>query len=174
MNKSFSTLLFILFATLSSKGFAQEINWLSWSEAVALQEGSEQPKKMFVDVYTDWCRWCKVMDKETFQNPEVAAYMNDKYYMVKLNAEGKETINYKGKDFQFIPSGSNGVHELAAGLLQGNMSYPTVVFLNEKQQMLSPVPGFQKADVFLKIAKFFGDEIYLTQDWETYSNSNNP
>ncbi len=148
---------------------AQEVQWMSWEEAVAKAASDKQPKKMFVDVYTDWCGWCKKMDKETFQNPEVAAYMLENFYMVKLDAEQKDPIEFQGKTYKFIPSGRRGYHELAAALLNGRMSYPTVVFLDEGMNMLSPVPGFQKPQPFLEIARYFGDNIYKEKDWKTYS-----
>ena len=149
--------------------YAQEINWLSWNEAVQLQNTETNPKKMFIDVYTDWCKWCKVMDKNTFQNPEVATYMNEHYYMVKFNAEGKESISYDGKEFKYVSSGRSGYHELAVALLQGKLSYPTVVFLDEGQKMLTPLAGYQEVEPFLKVAKYFGDDIFKTQDWPTYA-----
>jgi thioredoxin-related protein len=89
--------------------------------------------------------------------------------MVKLDGEGKEPIAFKGKTYKFVPSGRRGYHEFAAALLQGRLSYPTVVFLDEKLNMLSPVPGYQKPEPFLSIAKYFGDDIYKDTDWETYS-----
>ncbi|MEO0528831.1 MAG: thioredoxin, partial [Bacteroidota bacterium] len=52
--------------------------------------------------------------------------------------------------------------------MQGRLSYPTVIFLDENQEMLSPVPGYQQPDPFLKIAKYFGDNIYKDKDWKTY------
>ena len=52
-----------------------------------------------MDVYTDWCGPCKLMDKNTFQNPYVAAYVTEHYYAVKFNAEGNETINYYDNTF---------------------------------------------------------------------------
>ncbi|MBT8210292.1 MAG: thioredoxin domain-containing protein, partial [Eudoraea sp.] len=67
---------------------AQEVQWLTWEEATNLATTEENPKKIFVDVYTDWCGWCKKMDKDTFQNAEVAAYMSKNFYMVKLDGEG--------------------------------------------------------------------------------------
>lgn len=149
--------------------FAQEINWLTWDDAVALTQNEGNTKKVFVDVYTDWCGWCKKMDKDTFQNPEVAAYMQENYHMVKMDAEGKEPIEYNGKTFKFVPSGRRGYHELAAALMNGRMSYPTVVFLDEDLNMLSPVPGYQKVKPFMQIAKYFGEDIYKEQDWKTYS-----
>ena len=163
------TILFAFLLIFSSSLAAQEVNWLTWDEAYALSQTDENPKKVFVDVYTDWCGWCKKMDKDTFQNPEVAAYMNANFYMVKFDAEGKEDITYDGKTFKFVPSGRRGYHELAAALMQGKLSYPTVVFLDENFAMLSPVPGYQKPKPFLNIAEYFGDNIYKEKDWKTYA-----
>ncbi|MCM5663164.1 thioredoxin family protein [Galbibacter mesophilus] len=159
-------LLVLLFAVVY--GQAQEIEWMSWTEAVEKTQTEKKPKKIFVDVYTDWCGWCKKMDKDTFNNPEVAAYMKDNFYMVKMDAESKDDVVYKNKTFKFISQGRSGYHELAAALLQGKMSFPTVIFLNEKQEILSPVPGYQKPKGFLKIAKYFGDDIYKNKDWKEY------
>nr|WP_139275924.1 DUF255 domain-containing protein [Sinomicrobium oceani] len=153
--------------------FGQEdlsVNWMSWEKAVAKSKQDTSPKKIFVDVYTDWCGWCKKMDKDTFANPEVAAYMRDKFYMVKLDGEGKEEIAYNGRTFKYVAAGRRGYHELAAALLQNRLSYPTVVFLNEKQQLLSPVPGYQTPEKFLKIARYFGDDIFETTSWEDYQS----
>ena len=161
-------LILLLFPVTIS---AQKVEWMSWEEALALSESDAEPKKIFVDVYTDWCGWCKKMDKDTFQNEAVAAYMKENFYMVKMDAEGKDPIDFQGKTFKYVPSGRRGYHELAAALLQGKMSYPTVVFLDEKLNMLSPVPGYQKAKPFLKIAKYFGDNIYKDKDWKSYSDS---
>lgn len=166
MMRTITLVLTLLFATTLS---AQEINWLTWEEAVALTKNEGNTKKVFVDVYTDWCGWCKKMDKDTFQNPKVAAYMQANFHMVKMNAEGKEPIEYNGKTFKYVPSGKRGYHELAAALLQGRLSYPTVVFLDENLNMLSPVPGYQKVEPFLQIARYFGDDIYKSQDWKSYS-----
>lgn len=160
-------LLFLVFSGLNVQ--AQDINWISWEEAVELSKTDAQPKKIFVDVYTDWCGWCKKMDKNTFQNPEVSKYMQDNFYMVKMDAEGKDPIEYQGKTFKYVPSGRRGYHELAAALLQGKMSYPTVVFLDEELNMLSPVPGYQQVDPFMQIAKYFGDNIYKDKDWQSYA-----
>nr|WP_321411606.1 DUF255 domain-containing protein [uncultured Allomuricauda sp.] len=160
-------LLFLVFSGLNVQ--AQDINWISWEEAVELSKTDAQPKKIFVDVYTDWCGWCKKMDQNTFQNPEVSKYMQDNFYMVKMDAEGKDPIEYQGKTFKYVPSGRRGYHELAAALLQGKMSYPTVVFLDEELNMLSPVPGYQQVNPFMQIAKYFGDNIYKDKDWQSYA-----
>ena len=165
----FKLTIFIFVGLLGLSAQAQEVDWLSWDEATALAASDENPKKIFVDVYTDWCGWCKKMDKDTFQNADVAAYMHEKYYMVKLDGEGKEDIEFKGKTYKFVPSGRKGYHELAAALMQGKLSYPTTIFLDEEMNMLSPVPGYQKPEPFLNIAKYFGDNIYRDKDWKTYA-----
>lgn len=162
--------LLLAITFLASLGLsAQEINWISFEEAVSLTQEEGNTKKVFIDVYTDWCGWCKKMDKDTFQNPEVATYMQANFYMVKFNAEGKEPIEYEGKTFKYVPSGKRGYHELAAALLQGRLSYPTVVFLDKDLKMLSPVPGYQKVQPFMQIAKYFGENIYKEKDWKTYA-----
>lgn len=170
MKKHVVNLFFVLLLASGSVS-AQQVEWMSWEEAVALAESGQQSKKIFVDVYTDWCGWCKRMDKDTFQNPEVAAYMRENFLMVKLDAEQQAPIVYKGKTFSFVPQGRRGYHELAAALLQGRLSYPTVVFLDENLNMLSPVPGYQQPEAFMKIARYFGDNIYKDKDWQTYSGS---
>jgi len=165
--RKFALLLLLSLAAITN---AQEkIQWMSIEEAYALTLTESTPKKIFIDVYTDWCGWCKRMDKATFQNPEVAAYMNAHYYNVKFDAEQKESIEMLGNTFEFVPQGNRGYHELAAALLNGKMSYPTVIFMNGKFEMLSPVPGYQEAGPFMDIAKYFGDNIYTEKSWQDYS-----
>ena len=163
-------IVLILGVLLSTVTMAQEkIQWMSIEEAYALTLSEENPKKIFIDVYTDWCGWCKRMDKATFQNAEVAAYMNANYYNVKFDAEQRESVVILDNTFKFIPQGNRGYHELAAALLNGKMSYPTVVFMNDKFELLSPVPGYQEPTGFLQVAKFFGDDIYKVQSWQDYT-----
>ncbi len=161
--------LFLCVGLFSLLGNAQDVEWMSWDQAVERAQTDENPKKIFIDVYTDWCGWCKKMDKDTFQHPDVATYMADNFYMVKMDGEGKEPIEFKGQTYNFVPSGRKGYHEFAAALMQGRMSYPTTIFLDEEMNMLSPVPGYQKPEPFLNIARYFGDNIYLEKDWQTYS-----
>lgn len=162
-------ILIAIVGLVSHCALAQKVTWLSWEEAAALVQTEKNPKKIFVDVYTDWCGWCKKMDKDTFQDAEVAAYMWQNFYMVKLDGENKDPIEFKGKTYKFVPSGRSGYHELAAALMQGRLSYPTVIFLDSEMKILSPVPGYQKPEPFLNIAKYFGDDIYKVKDWKTYS-----
>lgn len=149
-----------------------EINWMSFEEAV--KKNKKNPKKVFIDVYTGWCGWCKVMDKQTFTDPTIIAYMNANYYAVKFDAEQRESITFKDKEYKFIlsdPDRNKGYHELAAALLNGRLSYPTVVFLDEDMNMLTPVPGFRRPPELDVMMKFFGGNHHKKTDYETFSKN---
>jgi thioredoxin-related protein len=149
---------------LAKSGKAETIKWLTMEEAEA--KIKKEPRKIFVDVYTDWCGWCKKMDKDTFSDPEIAAYVNKHYYAVKLDAEGKKPITVRGHTYTFKPEYKS--HELALALLNGQMSYPTTVYLDEQMNMLSPIPGYLDKAMFTKIIRYFGDNHHKTMTWKEY------
>lgn len=142
------------------------VKWMTFEEAVAKSKTSKRP--IFIDVYTDWCGWCKVMDKNTFSDPNVARLLNENFYAVKFDAEQKEDVVFNGNTFKFVPSGAKGYHQLAAALLNNQLSYPTVVFLTENFEMIQPLPGYRKAPEFHKIAQFIGEGHYKTTKWEEW------
>ncbi|MCB0618284.1 MAG: DUF255 domain-containing protein [Saprospiraceae bacterium] len=144
-----------------------EFKWYTWDEAVAAS--AKSPKKIMVDVYTDWCGWCKRMDKSTFSDEGVQAFLKDKFYAVKLDAEQKEDINFRDYTFKWVDQGRRGVHELAVQLLQGRMSYPSIVYLNEDFEIITTSPGYKDVGGLMKELTFIGDEHYLTTDWQQYS-----
>ncbi len=148
------------------------IQWYSFADAYKLNK--KKPKKLFVDVYTDWCGWCKKMDKETFQDPETAKYMQKHFYCVKLDAETKDTIVIDTVKFvNRNPKGRGGNNQLAVELLRGKMSYPSCVFINEQNQELNVVPGYMSAVEFAPVLHYFGENAYKDVKWEDYIGSYN-
>lgn len=144
----------------------EEVKWYTWEEAVALTE--KNPKKMFIDVYTDWCGWCKRMDKTTFGDAKVAAYLNENYYPVKLDAEMKQDVVYKGHTFKYIPSGRRGVHTLAASLLDNRLSYPSCVAMSEEMHRITIIPGYRDAAGMMQILEFIGEEHYKRMTFDDF------
>ncbi|MFT5020820.1 MAG: thioredoxin-related protein, partial [Polaribacter sp.] len=122
----------------------QEIKWVSLEEAEALRR--TEPRKIMIDVYTDWCGWCKRMDKTTFADAKLVEYVNTNYYAVKLDAEQREPITLGGKTYEYVAHGKRGYNQIAKELLQDKMSYPTVVFLDEDMNMIQPLSGFRDAE----------------------------
>jgi thioredoxin-related protein len=166
---SFMSLTLGSFTPLNKEKNNITIQWLTFEEAVA--KSKEKPKKMLIDVYTDWCGWCKKMDKDTYDNALIAQYINENYYAVKFNAEQKESITFDNHTFKFVAQGGRGYHELAASLLQGQMSYPSTVFLDEQFRLIQPLPGYYTAKDFDPILKYFVEGMSKNISFEDYKKT---
>lgn len=165
-------LAFVLLLVLGSLAvMAQErIQWLTWEEAIALS--NEEKRKFVVDVYTDWCRFCKKMDTATFQDPNVTEYINENYYAIKFNAEQREDIRLHEKVYKYVrPAGQRGYHQLAAEITFGKLSYPTVVFLDEEMQVIQPIAGYKEADFLELVMKYFAEDHHKTTAWKQFYTS---
>lgn len=143
-----------------------KVNWMTLEEA--LEKSKTEKRKIFVDVYTDWCGWCRRMDDSTFADPFVAQYLNDHYYPVKFNAEQQKDIVFKDKTYHFRRNGARGTHELAIEWLNNRLSYPTVVFLDENFSVIQPLPGFLDPAKLEAILNYFGTNSHYTTPWDTY------
>ena len=148
----------------------EKVTWYTFQQAVELSK--KKPKKIFIDIYTGWCGWCKVMDANTFTHPIIAKDLNKYYYPVKMDAEMKDSILFGGHLFvNPDPARRNSVHQLAAALLDNKMSYPTTVYLDEGFNMLSPVPGYMKPQDIEPILVFYGENHHKTTKWEDFQKS---
>ena len=147
------------------------VKWYTFEEAVNLQKKS--PKPIMVDVYTSWCGPCKMMSKNTFGNPIIAKYLNDNYYPVKFDAETRDSVKFNG--FVFANKNPEGtqrpVHDFAVSILEGKLSYPSVVFLNEDIKKIQTVVGYHQAEQFEPILKYFGSGKYKDTPWEEYQKT---
>jgi thioredoxin-related protein len=152
MNKNLLTVL--LFA-ITFIGFAQapSINWVTLDQALAMQKKSgKKAKPIFMDVYTEWCGPCKLLDKTTFVDSEVIEKINNNYIAVKFNGEGSEEIVYLGKKLanpNYNPSrkGRNATHQLTDFLeLQG---YPSLFILDKSGKKEKIIVGYKTAKELL-------------------------
>ena len=164
IKKAFIYLIITLLT--STIGVAQEINWLSLEEAEKASE--KEPKKVIIDVYTNWCGYCKKMDNETFSNKEVIAYLNKEFYAVKLNAEQRESITFRSHEYKYVANGKKGYNEIAVALLNGKLSYPSTVFLTDSLTKIVSQPGFLKASQLLPILHYIAEDAFLKTSFEKF------
>lgn len=143
------------------------IKWYTWEEAHELSKTA--PKKVFIDLYTDWCGWCKRMDATTFKDPEVVKFLNANFYPVKFNAEQKGPIVFGDKTYEFMPGGRRGVHQLAYALLDGRLGYPAFVMLDESFARILISPGYKKSPQLLKELQFAHAEAYKSMSFDDYA-----
>ena len=154
----------------SSMASAQ-VAWLPLEEAI--KRARKAPKKILIDLYTDWCGWCKVMDRDTYSKEEVIRYLHENYYPVKFNAEQRKDVQFLGRTFKYVAtSNTQGYHQLAHALTEGNLSYPTTVLLDEKQQPITYVPGFLNAKNLSLLMKFVAEDKYENMSYTEYKKKN--
>lgn len=134
----------------------QKTKWLSIQETGKLSQSQKRP--VLIDLYTDWCGWCKVMDRETYANKNVSSYLADKFYPVKINAEGRQNITWNNKTYAFNPAYKT--HDFAIFLTRGQLSYPTTVIIPADGSAPQAIPGYLKPKEIEAILKYFGEGAY--------------
>ena len=134
---------------------------LAWSELEpALAEARRANRLVLVDVYTDWCGWCKRMDKTTYGHPDVRDYVARSFVTARVNAEDdRKRATYLGE--------SHTYRQFADGFRISG--YPTTLFLEPDGTLITQLPGYVKPDTFLDVLHYIGEGHYRTQSWEAYS-----
>jgi thioredoxin-related protein len=118
------------------------IRWYDIEKAFELNK--KNPRPIIIDVYTDWCSWCKYMMKTTFSHTGIANYINNHFYPVRFNAETMDTIEFQGKKYYNRNVGHHPTHDLANYLLEGRISYPTIVYFDRSGKKIID-PGYKES-----------------------------
>jgi thioredoxin-related protein len=143
------------------------VNWITFDEAY--KKCKKNPRPIIIDIYTTWCGPCKLMSAQTFNNPQIAKYINDHYYAVKFDAESKDSVKFD--KYVFVSSDNSNPkapHQFAASILDNQLAYPSSVFLNNQIQRLDIIKGFMNASAFEPILNYYGSGDFQKTKWEDY------
>ena len=173
MRRVFIVLVFLLINLTSIS--AQSVKWYSFEEALQLNAertaNGLPTKKIFVDVYTDWCGWCKRMDATTFAHPVIAEKLNTDWIAVKVNAERKDTVIINGQVFVNENQGARSTHQLAQILLNGKMSYPSYSLIDGAGKPIQVISGYMEVQQFEMLLDFFSSNAYQRTSFEDFQKT---
>ena len=139
------------------------ISWMSVEEAAGKLQQEQRP--VLIDLYTTWCGWCRQMDKRTYSNKQVAEYLQDKFYPVRVDAETHAAITWGGRTYQFNPQYRS--NEFAMYLTHGRLEFPTTIIIVPGQEPQA-IPGFLEPKDLELLVKYFGEGAYRTTSFDDY------
>ena len=139
-------IFFAIFALLLLTSFAntdKELKWLDWNTGYPLAKKTN--KIILLDAYTDWCGWCKKMDRDTYTDPKIISALNKDFIIIKFNPEIA--------DVQYDLDGVKiSGRELYSQLTQGKSTgFPTTYFIQPNKKQIQLAAGYLGPEDFLKI-----------------------
>lgn len=157
--------IIVLLSSYKAKFSSEEkVKWLNFSEMAEKMKSNKKP--VIIDLYTDWCHWCKVMDKETYQNTKVATYINEKFYAVSFNAEGKQVVNWRNKAYSY--NEQYKINTLSIALTNGQLSFPTTIIIPDDTSAPIAIAGMLKPKELELIIKYFGSGAYIKDSFADF------
>ena len=167
------TLYILIFVTVVSFQVSaqntEKVKWRSLEEALKLN--TTAPRKILIDLYTDWCGYCKKMDAETFDHPVIAKYINQNFYAVKFDAESSAPVKFG--EHTFVNQGSGGMrkstHQFVTAL--GVSGYPSIAYFNSDLKIIGVVPGFFSAKQIEPLLHFVAKDKYLSISLEEFQKT---
>ena len=148
---------------------AEGPGWMSIEEAAGKLQKEARP--VLIDLYTTWCGWCKQMDRKTYSNKQVVAYLQEKFYPVKVDAETHAVINWKGKGYHFSPNYRS--NEFAVYLTRGQLEFPTTIIIPPGGEPQA-IPGYMEPKELELLVKYFGEGKFNKVGFDEFQKSFRP
>ena len=155
-NLKFIWLTFLLLAATATVSVGQSLSPTALDKA--LESAKESGKKVLIDVYAEWCPYCEKMHTEVYTETDVIAAVNKHFYLVKINIESQNEVNYLG----------NRMTESEFAKMLKSSSLPTTFFMNSSGELLGMQPGLLPADVFEDLLTFVGTDSFESISFEEY------
>jgi len=146
--------------------WGESISWLTIEQAAGKLKVVKKP--VIIDLYTTWCGWCKQMDKKTYSNKQVAEYLQEKFYTVKIDAETQATISWAGKTYRYNPQYRS--NEFALYLTHGKLEFPTTIIIVPGEEPQA-IPGYLEPRELELVVKYFGEGVYRAQSFDVYQKN---
>ena len=147
------TVILLLLVSFST-GFSQTLPYTNLSQ---LEEKLKaNPKPVVIKLFTGWCTYCKMQDRELKNAKEVSSYLEENFYIVNFDAESRDEFTFNGRVYKFKPSGlKTGVHEFALALTPENevLAYPYWIILNDSLKTLTSYKGYMKSKNLMLLLK---------------------
>ena len=157
----------LIFLCSAANRTSEKVQWLKLDEV--REKIKEQGKPVLIDLYTDWCYWCKVMDKKTYSNSKVISYINEHFYSARVNAETTDAVNWNNKIYNY--NTNYKINDFALFVTYGQASFPTTVIIPDENTAPIPVPGFMEPKEIEVILKYFGDGAYKTKTFPEFQKT---
>ncbi|MBS1650403.1 MAG: DUF255 domain-containing protein [Bacteroidetes bacterium] len=160
-------LVFVFFYSGRAQSENGLVNWVSFKEAQ--EKNKIQQKPFIIDIYTDWCGWCKRMMQTTYSNPTIAQYINTNFYPVKFNAETKDTIEFNGKIYKPLSKDPKTPHELAIKFLGQSLSYPSTFFVTNNFEYNLLSQGYMEEKRIEPLLVFMVENVWRSASFDDFN-----
>ena len=162
------TVLLLVTIGFSHINAQDNLQWFTIDQAEQMVQKSH--KKVLIEVYTKWSDGFRQLERNTLSQPQIINYLNDKFLTIKFDAETRSDINFRNKTYHFVSQSGVSFNELASELLQGQMVYPTLVFLDERMNLIQTIQ-YRSPEQFEMIITYFGDDNHKKIPWNKYEKN---